>query len=220
MKKIVIVLALLAIAASANAAELLTNGGFNGSLNGWTGYSEAWPAIPSPDYMTGGSVWGPSPAPLEGSGMAGKGYGGNIGGGNAALYQTINVAAGIPIDISGYVAGGVGGFGNFNGVAWWEVRINEGGWANPDAGALLWKREANSEGSNFNWDHVAASYTPETSQVTLFVKYGAWDPQWDYMYFGAYFDQFSATQVVPEPGSMLALASGLLGLVGVIRRRK
>lgn len=203
---------LMIVPASAN---FLQNGDFDtGTLEGWTQHSEAFPAVPAPGIMTSGGVHHPQPNnPTSGSYLVGISHGGNLGGGNAALYQTVSVPDGVPLTLSLDVAGGVGGMGNFDGAAWWEVRVIEGGWTNPDGGSLLWKRELTTEGAGFGWEHVSEPYTSNTGEVTVVLKYGAWDPAWDWTYFGAYFDSVS---LVPEPASVLLLALGL----PLLRRRR
>lgn len=216
MRTVSTMLALVVLIAAPASADFLTNGNFDtGTLAGWTQHSEAFPAVPPLDIMTAGSVFAPAPnAPTSDGYLAGRGHGGNVGGGNAALYQTVNVPIGIPLTLSFDVAGGIGGFASFDGVGWWEARINEGGWANPDAGALLWKREINTPGGGgFNWEHHDVVYTSTTGTITVFLKHGGWDPQWDYQYFGSYWDTVSLT---PEPGALMLL----LGALPLLHRRR
>jgi hypothetical protein len=50
--------------------------------------------------------------------------------------------------------------------------------------------------------------------ITVYTKNAGWDPQWDWMYFGAYYDSFT---LVPEPS---ALAMLVLAALPMLRRRR
>ena len=160
----------------------------------------------------GGGVWAPGSNTSDGYSLHGS-FGSNMKGGNTGNYQTVAVTPGTTYTLDFDVAGGVGGFGNFDGVGWWEVRVMNGAWnaSQMDAGQLLWKKEQYGEGG-FAWTHVSAQFTPTAPTATVYTKYAGWDPQWDWVYFGAYFDSFN---LVPEPASLMLLVLGL----PLLRRR-
>jgi len=164
-------------------------------------------------------VWNPGGNVSDGYSSHGS-FGANMVGGNTGIYQQISVTPGVPLNISGYAAGGIGGFGNFNGVAWWEFRVMDQAWdqAQIDNGALIWKREQFDEGG-FGWTAFSGQFTPTSSTITVYTKFAGWDPEWNWMYFGAYYDSIDVSPV-PEPGSLLALGSGIVGLAGLVIRRR
>jgi hypothetical protein len=223
---------LVASASTARATEALVNGDFDfGAAFPWVLTTDGGGWIGAPSLMTsaqiGISVWGPNNGAAHSGNFAiGKSYGGNLNGGNQGAYQTFSTGASaqnpLTLNISGFVAGGVGGINptaHPGSAAWWEVRLIEGAWTNFDAGTLIWKKEiAPAFNGGFGWELAAGSVDITSPTATLVLKFGAWD-DWSWEYFGAYFDTFSV-QVVPEPASLIALASGLLGMAGLSLRKR
>jgi hypothetical protein len=195
-------------------ANVLVDGDFDtGALAPWVGWNGgAWMGPPGVADATDG-VWNPGSNTSGGFSSRGS-FGANMVGGNTGIYQEVAVTPGQTYTLEFDVAGGVGGFGDFNGVAWWEVRYMDQAWdiGQIDNGPLLWKREEILEGG-FGWTHGSAQFTPTSPTIAIYTKFGGWDPEWNYAYFGAYYDTFNLT---PEPASLLLLG---LGLPLLCRRR-
>lgn len=128
---------------------------------------------------------------------------GSVGG----LYQTFDTIAGSTYTIQGTIAAI---HGDMNA----RLGIVQGGWAGRPADAdPSWILTALGS-TDVLWHSVATPIVATGSSMTIFVD-GENIPgtktsrlvKWDDI-------------MIPEPGSMIALLSGLVGLVGVIRRRK
>ena len=83
---------------------------------------------------------------------------------------------------------------NFNGTATWEVRVLDGPWdlSQVNGGLLAFGRTQTNE-IGFAWTHFNFGFTPTSSTVTVVLHYTALDPEWDYSFFGAYYDSLSLT---------------------------
>ena len=198
IQKLVILAAIAFGLVQGASANLLVNGNFDtGTISPWVTYQDGG-AIAAPGIMTSGTVWTPGNPTSDGY-MLGVGYAGNMRGGNSGAYQTFSVAPGTPLRITGDIAGGVGGFGNFNGTARWEIRLIDGGFSGPTGGTLLWSRQQTSEGG-FGWTSIDVTTVAGSSgTATLVLNYGAWDPQGVWAYFGAYFDTLAVEETTLPP---------------------
>ena len=229
MKKLVLLCALLAIAGSAQA-NLLLNGGFEEDNWGMSGYLPSWTSAvffyPSPPWGTQAPVLSKIPSygifvgtgvPFEGSYFAGTDFGGHANF-HVGLYQTFATTPGASYLVSGAFMGGVE---DSNDNAWWEVKIAHGTTADPDApGDVIAKKErlAGAGGFSFRETFGPVMFTATDTTSTMFLKWGRLQSA-DYKLEACGFDAMSV-ELVPEPGSLIALASGLIGFAGLALRKR
>lgn len=90
------------------------------------------------------------------------------------------------------------------------VGIDWTGGTDCNSGNIVWA--ANSEPNT--WQHIVFKGTAAAPKITMFLD--------AYAGYSVYDDitGIGSPAAVPEPGSCLALCSGLIGLVGIIRRKK
>jgi hypothetical protein len=217
MKKIIILMAAVALAFMAMPALALTNivvnGDFNtGNLSGWTNGVEGHASFQNGIYYN----YAYTPYTTA----------------EAAMYQICDASTG-----GGWITGGTAETYNFS---FWYARgessnISEYGiWYSTNATAPVFD---GPDGTNSGWTLISQS-SLSVSGFTPFSLSGTLEgiqPQWfavafegstssDYVY-AAVFDNVSLTTecsgpTVPVPPSALLLSSGLLGLVGWQRLRK
>lgn len=223
----------------------VTGSGTSAQPDGWTYGKASWGSSNAPHYaLTGTDTTKPSSFP-SGSTWPGfsayEGYSAYFYNGSetysAWYYQAIDVQAGATYKISGMWQTWAHATANADQAAWFEVMFfnDDGRTANeqidsPKPGATVAKREIKLPDATSwtlweNWGSIEnhltsanANYVTATgSKMYVAVKAG--------INFGsekrirAGFDNL-AVEAVPEPASLLALGSGLIGLVGMIRRKK
>ena len=229
MKKLVLLCAVLAIAGSAQA-NLLSNGSFEEDNWGMSGYFPGWTQavfyFPDPPWGTQAPVLNKiasygifvgTGVPFDGSFFAGTDFGGHANF-HIGLYQTFATTPGQSYLVSG---GFMGGVEDSNDTAWWEVLIANGTTTDPDAaGTVIAKKEraAGAGGFSFRETFGPVIFTATESTSTMFLKWGRVQSA-DYRLEACGFDALSV-ELVPEPGSLLALASGLAGFAGLALRKR
>jgi len=93
-----------------------------------------------------------------------------------------------------------------------RIGLDPTGGTNPDAATVVW--------SNWYWgpwNYLTLQWPCERALETVFVD---WFAPWATGPMVAKVDLVVVEQPIPEPGSLLALASGLVGLAGLAIRRK
>ena len=186
--------------------NLVDNGDFEAGSTGWTEWSSTggWTTHTfGHDYGSGGTIWIPSPYPLDSATHSQQCGGELIHGG---LFQVIDVSPGETYSVSGEWAGGVGNVSSSGTqTAWFEITIYDGAAtvAQIDAApvppndVVIAKRENNSTYPyEFNWEPFSGQFTAQSAQVTLALKTGKVG-DWDYI--GAYHDNIAIAPPPPIP---------------------
>lgn len=217
MKK-VFVLTALVLALSLPAAADLVNGDWStGDETGWTRWWAPWGASNYGVTFNG-------PFAPEGTAWLDQGQQGSFG-----WYQVVECPAGMLCCIQGMWAGDIDGLGWAEVMFWTTNDPNENHGNRADVGNsadIAFKKD--SWGMNpptaWDWESIAKSPHPQGNggmlisqgYVVVGLKVGSvsGNPVW------ASWDNL-CLYCVPEPGSLLALATGLVGLAGfAVRRRR
>jgi len=208
MKRLMLVAALLALATGVHA-NLLVNGGFEDGLNGWTTvtfFGGNWQPF-------GATPYGHPVSPIEGSGMAGAISSWDTSRNEAYIYQQFN---------------NPGGYTEVSFWGWARAKFLDNPTSIYDVGVQLGFDPLGSNDSldpNIIWaDPVWATQEWEKRTIvvpnapagtaTVFIKsIHKWGIEWN---VGVADD----VQVVPEPGSLMAMAAGLAGMAGMFLRKR
>jgi len=218
------------------AQNLVSNGGFESGLTGWSTWTVSngfWNGswIHSNDC----DIWVPTNGcPLTGTISHAQKKGSGGGNTHGGLYQTISVVPGRDYAVTGNWSGGAtGNVAGANG-SWWEVVVFDGAVNDAiiDAGTRpqdvqIVKREANNLGNNavyqFQWEPFAGVFTARSSTVTLVLKAGSFST----FDAAAYHDNLSVVALAPPiatptltPAWLVALALLLAGSAAWLRLRR
>ena len=189
----VIALLMASGAARLRAQNLVTNGGFEAGNAGWSfSLNDCTGPIPDPGSLNAATGAIAYDTPHSGSQLMWFGAVGCT----PSVFQSLNTALGQTYDLNFWlqVATGYNNVPNF-----FEVAINN---------ATLFSGQI----SNNPWQEMSYSFTGTGSDVLQFSVNNA--PG------GTELDDVSVTSVTPEPASLVLLATGLLGMGGVLRRRR
>ena len=204
MKKLALILAIAAIAATANA-NLLVNGSFEtGDLTGWTTWRAPWGA---------GEQWNvvSTPCACDGGQLALELRGGN---GSWGVLQCIDVTPGLEVTLTATIKAMNAG------ANWYELLLFDGcvdgahvdGNTTDDDIIAKWDSWGGYLGNpTEQCETVSGSRTPTGNQMTVALKAGGANAL-------GWFDCITAEQI-PEPGTMMLLGMGLLGMAGLAKRR-
>ncbi|MEJ5298327.1 MAG: PEP-CTERM sorting domain-containing protein [Armatimonadota bacterium] len=218
-------LAAALLVATSASANLLVNGDFEddnfgipGWVPGWTIATFWWPGWgsqpPMLDRKTGYSTFTGTGIPFSGNYFLATDIAGHANY-HVGAYQTFNVTPGATYLVTG---GFMGGVQQSNDTAWWEVKVADGTTTDPDApGTVIAKKERPAGQGFFQFrEEFSGTFTANASTATIFLKWGrAQSADWVISAGG-----FDNLVVVPEPASILALASGLAGMAGLALRRR
>jgi len=219
MRRILVALMLVAgMVGHAAAQNLLVNGGFEtGDLTGWITWEifpwgagmPDWPGHPSYNiYEPGnpnGVIFVKPPAEGEKYLSVQVGFASTRGG----VFQTISVIPGMPYKISGYVHLGADGGTEWAQVKYWdgdpgemdvEIAPVAFGVADVDNGAL---------------EYMETVIVPTSDTLTIILEMAQWEAV---NYCAGQFDGLSV-ELVPEPGTIALLLTGLAGVAKFIRRK-
>lgn len=208
MKRLVVLMiVLVAIAVPAFAQNLLVNGDFSDGTNGW-------------------NIWkqrGSNVAFVNENGQ-GKFWGANFNGG---IWQTFATVVGQTYVVSGWGKFAVNNTSNQG--TWSEIQIGSSAPTNNNDynKTLLAKQETNTSTltrfeKNFaDWSSTGKpvatlSFVATSTSTTLVIKHGNTTGS---TLTGLFVDNVSVT-AVPEPGSILAMMTGLVGFGGIVIRRR
>jgi hypothetical protein len=213
MKK-VLILTVILIAVTAPVFAGIVNGDFNAGENAWTRWRAPWGATEAWNITAAG------PTPPEGT-LSGGGGNGSFG-----WFQAVECPVGMICTVSADWEGNIGGAGWAEVMLWSTNNPLEDFGVRADTGAaadIAFKKDSWGMNPPTQWSWQPASLSPHpagnggtvVSQgiVVVVLKLGG------FPIGQASFDNVRL-ECVPEPSSMLALGTGLLGLVGIIRRRR
>lgn len=213
MKKLLAVCAVLAVASSAHA-NLLVNGGFEtGDMTGWV-----------KDQPFGNSTWdnpatanpfGIPIAPASGTYMASAISGWDTSRNGSMILQTFyNPGGDTTVSFEGraynaFVGNPVSPFDT--GV---QIGFDPTGAGDIYSGSIVWLPEVWATGM---WENRSQTFlnVPAGNNTVLIRSIHKWGIEWNM----SFADDVSVT-VVPEPSSMLALASGLGAMVAAFARKR
>ncbi len=218
-------LAAALLVATSASANLLVNGDFEDDnfgipnwVPGWTiatFWHPGWgTGAPMLDRKTGYSTFTGTGIPFSGNYFLATD---TMGHGNfhVGAYQSFNVTPGATYLVTG---GFMGGVQASNDNAWWEVKVADGTTTDPDAPGTIIAQKVRPAGEGFFQfrEEFSGTFTAGANTATIFLKWGRAQSA-DYVISAAGFDNLV---VVPEPASILALASGLAGMAGLALRRR
>ncbi|MCL6630772.1 MAG: PEP-CTERM sorting domain-containing protein [Armatimonadetes bacterium] len=232
MRKVLVLLVLILTAALPLAAQnLVQNPGFEASsgtpIPGWTNwFCTGWGSGMSVEINTSNKVSGANSARLRI----------NNGSGSFGIYQVVSVTPNVLHNFSTWVRA-TSNTSNWAEVLLFNYQVTNTG--DIDSGTisrpyLIWKRDSwggvsgvpggslPTIASNVppypgnSWEYVTGTVSSPTGYVTIAYKWGNGSGGFS---GSMYVDEVSLT-AVPEPGSLLALSTGIIGLAGIVIRRR